>query len=127
MRRAAWLMLAGLVISCGSGPTDDGSPGDLIAALSTTNATDGALLIRITGPVSQVAAVGGHRLSAATAAGTTRVVITGDIAAGDLLRITVPDTRDISSYSVVVEQAAERESYTLFDVSGYSITVRVQQ
>jgi hypothetical protein len=120
----ALLMAAG---ACGGDePTDGPVPGEVIATLTTPNAKDGALLIRIVGSVKDVAGIGSYRASAATAGTTTRVVLTGSISGGDVLRFSVPDTRNIGSYTILVEQVADRDSYALLETSGYQLSLRVK-
>ncbi|HEX9895688.1 MAG TPA: hypothetical protein VGA78_17285 [Gemmatimonadales bacterium] len=127
-RRNPLLLLLAVALACGGedGPTDEPRPGELVAALNTPNNQDGALLLRVVGPVSAVTPVGGHRVSSATSGATTRVVLTGNITDGDILRLTVPDTRNLTSYTVLVEQVAARDTYALLEPGGYSIALRVK-
>ena len=127
MRR---LLLVGALAwgaACGGDePTDGPTPGELVARLTTSHTQDGALLLRVVGPVSAVTGVSGYRVASSTGGGATTIVVTGNIVGGDLLRLSVPDTRQLSSYSVEVEQAADRNTYALREPGSYSITLRVQ-
>jgi hypothetical protein len=71
-----------------------------------------------------VTAAGSYRVSYATQGNITRVVVTGDITSGSLVRIKVPDVSQSASYSAIVEQAASRENYALFSTSGYELSIR---
>ena len=128
MRRTLWLLGAlSLGAACGGDePTDGPTPGELVARLTTTHTEDGALLLRVVGPVTQVSALGGYRVASSTGGGATMIVVTGNIAGGDLLRLSVPDTRQLSSYTVEVEQAADRNTFALREPGSYSITLRAQ-
>ena len=132
MRRNRGAMVAGLlaaaaVTACGGG--DGGGPtkpvaGELVVTLTSPNATDGALIVRVVGPVTGVTPVGNYRVSLATEGNVTRAIVTGDIASGDLLRVKVPDIAQVGSYSANVEQAASRVDYALFSVSSYALALR---
>jgi len=128
-RRALAALLLAIAPACGGdgpGPTDQPEPGVVRASLTTPNTTDGALLIRIVGELSNLEAVGGYRVASTAAGTTTRLVLTGNLAGGDLLRFSVPDKRKISSYLVVVEQVAARDTYALIDPAGYAIVLRTE-
>ena len=127
MRRMLLLAALALGAACGGEePTDGPTPGVLVARLTTTHTQDGALLLRVVGPVGAVSALGGYRVASATGGGATTIVVTGNIVGGDLLTLSVPDTRQLTSYSVEVEQAADRNTYALREPGSYSITLRVQ-
>lgn len=127
MRRMLLLGALALGAACGGDePTDGPTPGELVARLTTSHTQDGALLLRVVGPVSAVSALGGYRAASSTGGGATMIVVTGNIVGGDLFRLSVPDTRQLSSYSVEVEQAADRNTYALREPGSYSITLRVQ-
>jgi hypothetical protein len=94
--------------------------------LSTALPQTGALLIRITGPIEDLAPVGNLRVASAAIAGVTatRVVVTGTIGPGDLLRLTIPDLAAFGSYAVMVEQAAAGTDFSLLDPAAFSLTLR---
>jgi hypothetical protein len=47
----------------------------------------------------------------------------GDLAAGTLFRISVPDTKVLTSYSVQINQVSSR-TFALRNTMGYSITLK---
>jgi len=129
MTKSRWLLAesVGLVLgtACGKSPTGPVAGNFTVSYSSGTN-TDGALLLLITGPVNSVQVLGGYQMSSA-AAGTnrTRVVITGSLIAGDVVKVSVPDTSAaLSGYTATVEAAADRTTYALADPSLYTATVR---
>jgi len=122
------LALAG-ALSCGGATEPPGPrPATIVASLNTPNDRDGALVIRIIGEQTGLAAATGYRMagSSGVQTATVRVVVSGAIVDGDLLQFTIPDVSKLSTYAVVVEQAAARETYALLDAGGYSITLRVK-
>ena len=124
----AVLLTAAVGTACGGG--DGGGPtkpvaGELVVRLASPNATDGALIVRVIGPVTGVTPAGNYGVSHVTEGNITRVILTGDIASGDLLRVKVPDVNQVLSYSAIVEQAASRVDYALFSISNYSLAIRI--
>ena len=120
--------LAGVLSCGGTEPPPGPEAGVVVASLNTPNAQDGALIVRIVGEQTELKAVGGYRLATANAVpGTTlRAIVTGTIGDGDILEFTIPDISKVSTYVVVVEQAAARGTYALLDPSGYNISLRVK-
>jgi hypothetical protein len=95
-------------------------------ALTTPNADDGALLLTISGGrVSSVdgAAAGYQVYTAQPDTLTTRVLVTGDIGAGEVVRIHVPDTRSVAAYHATLAQAASRTSFAQRALTGYALAV----
>jgi hypothetical protein len=126
MRRTLLLVLLGLGASCGKDdPVDGPTPGVLIARLTTSHTQDGALLLRVLGPVTDVTPIG-YTSASRSVGGAIMIVVTGNIIGGDLLRLSVPDTRELDSYSVEVQQAADRNTFALREPGSYSISLRVQ-
>ena len=130
MRTAA--IAAGLlaVASCGGDhtPTEPAGPvpGVLNVALTTPNADDGAVLLTISGApvVSVEAASPAYQVYSFTPdTNNVRVLVSGDIATGALLRIHVADTRRAASYRATIAQAASRTTFAQRTLSGYSFTV----
>ena len=129
--RAALAMAMGLVTvvaACGGDdpdPTPKPVSGEVTVVLTTPFAgQDGGMVLRVIGVVDTVTALGGHKVSSIRQGNLTRVVVTGNIEAGDLIRIKVPDLSQLGGYAAFVEQAAARNSYALLDVSGYALTFR---
>lgn len=130
MRKRTGLALLAVLAACGGGDTGGGGPpkpvaGELTFTLSTPFAgQDGAVLIRVVGQIDTITVLGGHRLSFSRSGTLTRAVILGNIEAGDLIRVRVPDVALASGYSAFVEQAAARSSFVLLDPSEYRLTLR---
>ncbi|MGH7657847.1 MAG: hypothetical protein ACREL6_06395, partial [Gemmatimonadales bacterium] len=55
--------------------------------------------------------------------GNHRVVVLGDLTAGTVATISVPDTRQAASYSATVEEVATRQTYALQSAGGFTMTV----
>ena len=54
---------------------------------------------------------------------TARVLVTGDLAAGALLRLHVADTRRAAAYRASVAQAASRDTFAQQPLAGYALRV----
>lgn len=110
----------------GSTENNDPTPGDLTISLASPNSDDGAIRLRISGVTTStpiVAAGSGKEVFlSSTGSTSTRVIVTGAISAGPLLRITVPDTRKDEDYSVVVEEVASTD-YAVRPTAGYVLSV----
>ncbi|MGE5092554.1 MAG: hypothetical protein ACM3OH_10360 [Bacillota bacterium] len=122
------LVLLALASACGDGgPTEPAGPvpGVLKIALATPNADDGALLFTVSGGrVSTVDAATGYQIyTAQPDTMTTRILVTGDIAAGEVVRIHVPDTRSAAAYHATIAQAASRTTFAQRALAGYALAV----
>jgi hypothetical protein len=123
------VLLLSLAIACGDGgPTEPAGPvpGVLKVALTTPNADDGALLFTISGGHVSAVDAGSTAYQVYTAqpdTNTTRVLVTGDIGAGEVVRIHVADTRSSASYHATIAQAASRTTFAQRPLSGYSLAV----
>lgn len=129
--RAALAIALGLAATGAACGGDDPDPtpkpvsGEVTVVLATPFVgQDGGMVLRVIGSIDTVTAVGGHQVSSVRQGNLTRVVVTGNIEAGDLIRIKVPDLSQLGGYAAFVEQAAARNSYVLLDVSGYGLTFR---
>ena len=122
------LALGAFVSACGgsgggsSGPT----AGTLNVTLATPNSDDGALLVTLRGaPVTAVHAASGlvlySRLS--TNGDTAFVVVAGNVAAGVVATVDVPDLSKKASYSGVVNQVAQRSTWAQRSTAGYSLAL----
>lgn len=122
MRAAAGLALAALV-GCGDPPVIGPTPGEVAVVLQTPNAQDGAILLQVIGPVTDVVPVRGFHVSSATTGTVLRIVVAGDLSSGELVRLKIPDVDKLSSYSVFIDQIASRVDYALFDPGGYGLSL----
>jgi hypothetical protein len=122
MSRPGFVVLAGLV-AVASIPACSNNTGPtaviLNVSLSTPSPNDGAVLLAISGgPVDSVEAVG-YATYTAAATGTVRIIVAGDLVAGTIARIHLPDGRQATRYSATVEQVATRVTYAQRDPAGY--------
>ncbi|HYH80203.1 MAG TPA: hypothetical protein VEX86_10405 [Longimicrobium sp.] len=125
---SAALLAAALLAACGEsgGTPAQASPGVLTVSLAAPVAGDRALVIAITGPgqVSEVQpAVPGYTAFARTQGTGARVAVMGAIAAGPVLRITVPDVRQAKQYQAAVVDAADGGNTARASMAAYSLTV----
>jgi hypothetical protein len=127
MSRRAWLGFAALTLAaaCGNGGPPPSQAGDLLVTYFQNGPEPGAFLLTITGgAVENVTGLGGQQVSFASPfAGTTKVVIAGTLANGDLLRLRVPDVAQSTSYTVHLEQVADKVTFALIDPLRYTFTV----
>lgn len=101
-------------------------PGTLTARLATPNADDGAILVEISGPAPLAdlatpvqAAVVHSRASGNTA----HVAVFGSLAAGALVRFSVPDINAAAQYSARVTEVSDRANALRASLTGYQITI----
>ncbi len=126
MRRfIAGLALAATACSGEAGPV----AGELAVRVATPRSTDRALMFVLTGQQTGVTAApgSGYRVFVAAAGGdSTRIVVAAPagrgIAAGEVARIAVADTRKAASYSVLLRDAAAA-NYAVGDTAGISLSV----
>ncbi len=129
--RTLWLALVAALFSgsCADGPTAPRpEPGSLIVSFTTPNVDDRAAMFTVVLPPgtttgSPVLSASGLEVFHRRVADTLRVAVFGAIPSGELLRIAVPDLRQVPRMTVsLLEVAAEndalRESF-----SGYTIRV----
>ncbi len=127
MRRLGLLIALVISAACGSKKPDPVGPvsGDLTVSYVGPSQTDGAFLLLVTGSVTAVKSAGAYQVASAAAGPTaTRVVVTGQLVTGDIIRLTVPDVNAASTYSARFEAVADRNTFALGDLSSYSATVR---
>jgi hypothetical protein len=102
-------------------------PGVLTLRLATPHADDGALLLTLVGPgpITEVAAAAGSAYVVHSRAvdGVTRIAVFGAVAAGDLVRFTVPDVNRAASYSAALLELSDRASALRASTDGYALTV----
>lgn len=111
--------------SCTSAPV----AGQLTISLVTPNSDDGAVVIRVTAAESK------EITSATIACGTCKIfkeqpsatqlvaVVTGNLAAGPLVRVSVSDTKKPDFYTVQITAVASR-TYQVRSTAGYSLSIQ---
>jgi hypothetical protein len=113
-------LLAGLV-GCSHdniGPT----AGTLNVTLTSPNTDDGAVLFTISGgPVDSLTAPGQQVYTSRLDSNTLRVILIGQLEAGTVAQMYLPDVRLASNYSATVNQAAARTSYAQRNPAAYSV------
>jgi hypothetical protein len=122
------IVIGGLTVlaACSGTPPEPPPPvgGEVTLSLQTPNIDDGAVLIRIVGPITGITAVGDYLVSSVPVGTTaTKVVIVGSLGVGPLIRVKVPNLDLLGTYSVFVEQVASRTDFVLYDPSGYGIVI----
>jgi len=117
-------ILAALALALGCGDDGGGTtppvPGDLTLSYAQSGRPLGAVLLTISGgSIEAVTAIpaGLAVASADQTAGVTRIVISGTLTPGDMLKITVPDVNASDAYIVRVDQAADVETFALLEPS----------
>ncbi len=121
----ALVLAGGLLSACGGEVVPPGpTPGTLLVSLSGAGATDGAILIRVSGgSVSSVMSAVPYTASGAESTTGYRVVVTGDLHDGAVVHLQVPDVNAIAGYSAVVEQVADRNTFALLDPVSRRVTI----
>lgn len=119
------LIVLGAIISCGgdgSGPSGP-TPGNLTIQLNTAATNVGAVKFLVRGgPVSGVTSTH-STFDGPASGGNHRVVVLGDLTAGPVATISVPDTRQAASYSATVEEVATRQTYALQSAGGFTMSI----
>ena len=116
-----------LLAVCGCG--GDGGvgppvPGPLNLRLTTPNGDDGAILFEIAGgQIDSIVRAGFRLVGSAPGTSPRRAIIHGNLAAGTVARIWVPDVNSAESYSATIRDVAARGTYALRDLQGYRIEV----
>jgi hypothetical protein len=127
MRSARALLLAVLLsaTACGGG-SDLSAPlsGPLDLAIRTPSDDVGIVLVEVTGgTVDSVTALSYRTKASSVGTAPLRIVVSGALRDGKLVRIWVPDRTRASDYSATVVEAAARTTYLLQDVADYRIDV----
>ena len=123
------LLCGGGVATLGCSSAEKPVAGELEVRLATPNTDDRALLLRVAGKQTAVTApaASGYQVHVAPLlADTVRVLVMAPagqhIPAGAVLRLTVPDTRQVDSYAARALDVAST-TYAQRAVSGYTLTV----
>lgn len=126
---ARLLLLTGLwftAVSCDEDSTRHapGVSGILSVTLDAAAGNAGAILLSVTGSVDSVTAVSPYSSFATVSAQTANIVITGDLAPGELVHLWVPDLSGAASYQVTVHEVALKATFTLEPVQGYPVGIQ---
>ena len=127
--RTLVLALLGGLAAAGCNGNEGPTAGELEVRLATPNTDDRAIRFLLGGLRTAVTAPGGtnYRVYTAARSGDTVIVVViapqgGHLTAGALVRLSVPDTRQASSYRTTVQDVAA-VSYAQRAATGYVLTV----
>jgi hypothetical protein len=127
--RTLVLALLGGLAAAGCGGNEGPTAGELEVRLATPNSDDRAVRFLLGGERTAVTAPAGtnYRVFTAPRSGDTVIVVVvapqaGHLAAGALVRLSVPDTRQAASYRTTVQDVAAT-TYAQRAVTGYALTV----
>ncbi|HWZ26994.1 MAG TPA: hypothetical protein VNX15_00430 [Gemmatimonadales bacterium] len=116
------LVVAMVMWACSHNPTGP-QAGTLYVKLQSPNSgADGAILLTLStpGPVTHVAVTGPDTLWTTDYSSTnSKVLITGAISGGVILKFDVDDVNLVSQYLVTVDQVASSSDYSLRSLSQY--------
>lgn len=124
MKRALMvLLLLGAACSSG-GDAGASSGGTLRLLLSGGTGNEGAVLVIVSGgSVSSVSAPSGYQIATNVDGAGTHIMVMGNLAAGAVATIAVPDLSRAPAYVATVVQVADRTSFVLLDPARYQVTV----
>ncbi len=116
------------VLACGdsSGPSEP-QPGNLAVQFNTSVTTDRALLIQLSGPgaISNVQAANPGVMVFATEAGTlVKVIVTGNLVNGALLRFDVVDVNQVKAYKASIVELSDNTNALRTDLSRHSVSIQ---
>ena len=118
-----------LVGSCSS-DGDDGTgpaavqPGQLAVAVTTSGTAGAAFQLLVTGAdIANPVQVGAtHRLYTAASGDTLRAAVIAQVSSGELLRFSVPDVNQASSYNVLLQEVAGSDN-ALLSTGSFSVSI----
>ncbi len=128
MRAIRALLLLGLaasLVTCDD-TTEPPAPGWLLVRLSTPNTDDGGILFTISGGSVDSVRSSYPDLFTEKDSLVTRVVVAGNIVAGGIVEIRVPDLTASGSYVATVDQVATRTTFAQRSPGQYSLAVERQ-
>jgi len=132
IKRAGWVglaMAAGIALFAAACSSSDGTgpsgPGQLTVSVTTTGSGGSAFLITLNGAgiSNPVAAVSGHQVYSFASGNTVKVAVLGSLSSGSLLRFTVPDISQGTTYSVSLDQVAGSDN-ALQSSGDYTLTIQ---
>ena len=122
MKRAL-LMLTLCAAACS--PNDAApQPGNLTLTLPSAGGNDGAVVLVISGgPVTSVTPLQGSQAATNVDGAGTHVMIVGNLTAGAIATIAVPDVSRATAYVATVEQVSDRSTFALLDPVHYRVAI----
>src|SRR5262245_264454 len=124
--RLALLPMAALLVTCNdpSGNGNRPTRGWLTLRLTSPNADDGGVLITVSGAtIDSVRTTQSNLVTRRESASSIRVIIGGNLTSGMIGEILVPDTRQVSQYTALIQEVAARTTYQQRPLAGYSVSV----
>lgn len=119
------LLASALMVACGDGTGPDRAA--TATATLSSSATDGAILLRVTGPGfddAPVAVSQGQLLySRQVSDSELAVAVFGPIANGALFNVRIPDGSKVRDYTVSVIQVADSSNELRDDPSNYKVAI----
>jgi hypothetical protein len=113
-----------LVVACSSGDVASTRGGVLTLNLVGATGNDGAIVVIVSGgTVSSVGAPNGYQVATNVDGAGTHVMVVGNLTAGAIATIAVPDATAASAYVATVVQVADRTSFGLLDPVRYQVTI----
>jgi hypothetical protein len=122
---AALALLSVLLAPCGDSTGSGGGRGGWLALQMTTpNTDDGGVLITVSGPaIDSVRSTHPQLITRRESAASVRVIIGGNLTAGVIGEIRVPDMRQAGQYSAVLHEVAARNTYQQRALTGYGLSL----
>lgn len=126
-RTVPWTTTLAILAACGGDGPPEPPPitgGPVRLVLQASQPDVGAIIVRIVGPVDSVTVATGLVLSSTDLGSTaSKIVVAGNIAAGNLATLWVPDLSVLNIYSVFVEQVSSRINFALYDPASFSVNL----
>ncbi len=121
-RRLVGVLL--LCVACSSGDSSAPSAGNLTLQFAGGTGNEGAVVVIVSGgPVSSVDSPAGYQVATNVDGSGTHIMVMGNLAAGVIATIAVPNPSLAAAYVVTVVQVADRTSFTLLDPARYQVIV----
>jgi hypothetical protein len=130
LKMAVTVSIAAVALTCKDSTSGDSGPvaGWVAIDMTTPNGDDGGIMFLVAGgAVDSVRSSYPNVLSRAESATSMRIVVAGNLTAGKIADIWVPDARNVSEYSATPVETAARGTFAQRATTGYSLKLtRVQ-
>jgi hypothetical protein len=131
MSRSRWIFVMAAALSAGAACSDDPTAGatqagTVMLRLTTPRADDGAVMFEVSGPPidTAIAVTASVRLFTRRTSGSTMVgVVVGEVTAGAVVTLRVPDVGAGPGYTARVLEVADRQNALRASLTGYALTV----